>query len=352
MKKVLTTAAALSLMLIACADDSSSSTAPAISGGDSSSSIEESSSSENSSSATTPLSSATIESSSSEDIESSSSAIFSVEKQVRNISAKCMYNDDVTENDPAEIVDGPGGIQPVSTISTVVKNGFVTVTLDVGDIPCGSTYENIKVSVENDTLLVVGDFIDSYADCICPTVVSFDVKYDPAFTAANYTKFNNQIVLPLHEIDPSIAQELEPSYSMVTKDFNAECKNHLKKTVEESVDFNDDLVAQIDTAWNADIVSRDASIAWYINEGETTTIVIDDVDRPCGAVFTGFDVAARGDTFFVQSIIDPTSLMANCICSTRITLEIQQRPEVGMPRYLLLDGDQSFVLADAKSMVD
>lgn len=349
MKKVLTTAAALSLLLIACADDSSSGTAPVISGGDSSSSIEVSSSSENLSSATTPLSSTTIESSSSEEIESSSSAIFSVEKQVRNISAKCMYREEINT---AEIVDGPGGIQPVSTISTVVKNGFVTVTLDVGDIPCGSTFENIKVTVESDTLVVVGDFVDSFFDCVCPTAFSFEVEYDPAFNTANYTKFNKGFVMPLHKIDPSIAQELEPSYSMVTKDFNAECKNHLEKTVEEPVDFNDDLVAQIDTAWNADIVSRDASIAWYINEGETTTIVIDDVDRPCGAVFTGFDVAARGDTFFVQSIIDPTSLMANCICPTRITLEIEQRPEVGMPHYLLLDGDQLFVLVDAMSKID
>ena len=350
MKKVLTAAAAISLLLIACADDSSSGTAPVISGGDSSSSIQVSSSSENLSSATAPLSSTTIESSSSEEIESSSSAIFSVENQVRNFSAKCMYRNE--EINTTEIVDGPGGTQPVSTISAVVKDDFVTLTLDVGYIVCGSTYENIKVSVENDTLLVVGDFIDSYANCICPTVVSFDVKYDPAFTAANYTKFNNQIVLPLHEIDPSIAQELEPSYSMVTKAFDAECKDHLKKTVEGSVDFNDDLVAQIDTAWNADIVSRDASIAWYINEGETTTIVIDEVDKACGIIFTGFDVVAKGNVLYAQSKIDPTSPIAKCICPTRITLEIEQNPEVGMPLYLLLDGNQSFVLADAMSMVD
>lgn len=350
MKKVLTAAATLSLLLIACADDSSSGMAPVISGGDSSSSIEESSSSENLSSATAPLSSTTIESSSSEEIESSSSAIFSVEKQVRNISAKCMYREEINT---AEIVDGPGGIQPVSTISTVVKNGFVTVTLDVGDIPCGSTFENIKVTVESDTLVVVGDFVDSFLDCVCPTAFSFEVEYDPAFNTANYTKFNKGFVMPLHKIDPSIAQELEPSYSMVTKDFNAECKNHLDKAVDEPVDFNDnDLVAQIDTAWRADIGRKDATIAWYINEGETTTIVIDEVDKPCGAVFTGFDVVAKGDTFYAQSKIDPASPVTKCICPTRITLEIKQRPEVGMPHYLLLDGDQLFVLADAMSLVD
>ncbi|WP_405339466.1 hypothetical protein [Fibrobacter sp.] len=354
MKKVLTTAAALSLMLIACADDSSSSTAPAISGGDSSSSIEESSSSENSSSATTPLSSATIESSSSEEIESSSSAIFTIENQVKNLSAKCMYsNAEVAENDPAEIVDGPGGLPPVSTITIDVNEGFVTVTLDVGDIPCGSTYENIKVSVENDTLLVVGDFIDSYADCICPTVVSFDVKYDPAFTAANYTKFNNQIVLPLHEIDPSIAQELEPSYSMVTKAFDAECKDHLKKTVEESVDFNDDdLVAQIDTAWKTDIASRETLVAWYINGDGMTTIVIDEVDMACGTVFTGFDVEARGETLYVEPKIDPASPIQRCLCPTRISLEIEQHPNVGSLNYLMFAGSQRFVLAEATSKID
>lgn len=347
MKKVLTTAAALSLLLIACADDSSSGTAPVISGGDYSSSVEESSGSENLSSATTPLSSMTIESSSSEEIESSSSAFFTVKDQVRKFSAKCMYNDDVTENNSSEIVDGPGGTQPVSTISAVAKDGFVTLTLDVGYIVCGSTYENVRVSVEGDTLVVVGDFIDSYVDCVCPTVVSFEVKYDPAFETANYTKFDNNIVLPLHAIEPPIAQELEPFYRMVTKDFNAECKNHLEKTVEEPVDFNDDLVAQIDTAWNPGIASRETPVAWYINDDGRITVTIDEVDMVCGTVFTGFEVVASGDTLYVDPKIDPESPLQKCLCPTRISVEVVQHPNVGPLNYLMFNGSLLFALKDA-----
>ena len=353
MKKFLATAAALSFVFVACSDDSSSNAAASVvNGGDSSSSVEESSSSENLSSATTPMSSATIESSSSEEMESSSSAFFTVENQVKNFSAKCMLSDaDETENNSAEIVDGPGGLPPVSTISTLAKDGFVTLTLDVGYIVCGSTYENVKVSVEGDTLLVVGDFIDSFVDCVCPTVVSFEVKYDPAFEVANYTKFNNNIVLPLHKIEPPIAQELEPSYSMVTKAFDADCKNHLEKTVDEPVDFNKDLVAQIDTAWKPDVVSRETLEAWYINDDGMTTITIDEVNMVCGTVFTGFDVVAKGDTLYVNPKIDPDSPFQKCLCPTRISLEIEQHPNVGALNYLMFDGSQLFVLTDAMSKI-
>lgn len=365
MKKLLTAVAALSFALVACSEDvSPNAAAPVVNGGDYSSSVEESSGSENLSSAMAPMSSVAIESSSSAIssavvessssaissavVESSSSAFFTVENQVRNFSAKCMHNDDVTENNSSEIVDGPGGTQPVSTISAVAKDGFVTLTLDLGYMTCGSTYENVKVSVEGDTLVVVGDFIDSYVNCVCPTVVSFEVKYDPAFETANYTKFDNNIVLPLHKIEPPIAQELEPSYRMVTKAFDAKCKNHLEKTVEEPVDFTDDgLVAQIDTAWNPGIASRETPVAWYINDDGRITVTIDEVDMVCGTVFTGFEVVARGDTLYVDPKIDPESPLQKCLCPTRISVEVVQHPNVGPLNYLMFNGSLLFALKDA-----
>jgi hypothetical protein len=98
----------------------------------------------------------------------------------------------------AEASEAVDALRPVATIYKSDEDGFAYVDMGyVSKIPCGSRYENLKAVVSGDTLVVSGEYIDSYADCLCPTKVSFKVQNNSSFEKVSWISFSDRGTLPL-----------------------------------------------------------------------------------------------------------------------------------------------------------
>jgi hypothetical protein len=168
-----------------------------------------SSSSENPSSSESAESSSSgnEESSSSETLESSS-ATQDTTAQVKEIKAKCAYEKDFdAKDDPVmdfmadtnKIVDGPGALPPTATIYPADSEGYAFLMMEDIMLTCGIAITGADVVADGDTLFVNGKYDTSgpQADCICPTTVSFNVRYEDSFAQATWVKYDDLRVLPL-----------------------------------------------------------------------------------------------------------------------------------------------------------
>ena len=160
-----------------------------------------------SSSSENPSSSESVESSSSETLESSS-ATQDTTAQVKEIKARCAYEKDFdAKDDPVmdfmadtnKIVDGPGALPPTATIFPADSEGFAFLMMEDIMLTCGIAITGADVVADGDTLFVKGkyDISGPQANCICPTTVSFNVRYEDSFAQATWVKYDDLRVLPL-----------------------------------------------------------------------------------------------------------------------------------------------------------
>ena len=89
------------------------------------------------------------------------------------------------------------GIQQVAALF----GGNLVAVLDLVDFAVGANrVKNYHVELaDGDTLFVNGKYDTSgpQANCICPTTVSFNVRYEDSFAQATWVKYDDLRVLPL-----------------------------------------------------------------------------------------------------------------------------------------------------------
>lgn len=89
------------------------------------------------------------------------------------------------------------GIQQVAALF----GGNLVAVLDLVDFAVGANrVKNHHVELaDGDTLFVNGKYDTSgpQANCICPTTVSFNVRYEDSFAQATWVKYDDLRVLPL-----------------------------------------------------------------------------------------------------------------------------------------------------------
>ena len=393
MKKILACSAALSLMLLACGDDTSS-TAPEQQTGaenlsetvlsseteplsseaaESSSSVKPSSSAEvaESSSAKQPSSSDTP--SSSEAIVSSSSAGTSSSSKTGPTDTHHIITDANGQCAAARVADDPlvdanvdypsldtvrvreAAIPPVAyRYVGTERTGF---TIENLSITCGLVVDTLDVNVSGDTVYVNATFDRTNAQrCICNFKIEFAVENDPAYSHATVLVFDeapgvneSPDILPIVDMDVVSIEEVAGTKQ--AKDINLMCKNDRQTANAPVMASNTLLPVKVDTTEKASVAGRKVGDDGY------DTIIIPEVMMPCEIVFEKFDVHASNGTLYVEPKVDPDSPITNCICSTRVTFEIEQNEAFSNTNNLVFDGGEPMplkngVVVDASVLKD
>ena len=88
-------------------------------------------------------------------------------------------------------------------IRSAEDENFDRIYIDDVYVICGSVIEEINVTASNDTLYVDPKIISKLdssgpvPDCLCPTLVSFNIERTSKFSNANYLVYQNDLVMPL-----------------------------------------------------------------------------------------------------------------------------------------------------------
>lgn len=315
--------AALSFALLACGDDSSSSTAP-----------------------------------------EQDSALL-----VKDSNLECIH-----EN--AEASEAVDALRPVATIYKSDEDGFAYVDMGyVSEIPCGSRYENLKAVVSGDTLVVSGEYIDSYADCLCPTKVSFKVQNNSSLEKVSWISFSDWETLPLvkengvgeessssEEQGPSSNEEQSSSSVSSSSSFDIHmssqtcCIDRSSSSQEETVQqINDIFGTCLDKKVDPMMDAALPPIAYmgYEDGDDSATVVVENVSMNCRSIsgtvsiirkpnVGNFQLSASGDTLYMeQAALDTVNVEPDCMCDSRLIFKVKADPAFINAKLLVavIDGD-------------
>ena len=301
--------AALSFALLACGDDSSSSTAP-----------------------------------------EQDSALL-----VKDSNLECIH-----EN--AEASEAVDALRPVATIYKSDEDGFAYVDMGyVSEIPCGSRYENLKAVVSGDTLVVSGEYIDSYADCLCPTKVSFKVQNNSSFEKVSWISFSDRGTLPLvkengvgeesssSEEQGPFSNEEESSSSVsssssfdvhmssMTCCLDLSSSSQGEKTMQRIDDiFGLCLDKKVDPMLDAALPP--VAYLGYEDGDDSATVVVENVSMSCRSIsgtksiirqpiVGNIYLSASGDTLYMQqAALDTVNAEPDCMCDSRLIFKVKADP--------------------------
>ena len=323
MKKLFVFGATLSFMLVACGD--SSSTAP-VSGGEESSSAttissgangaESSGSNLNSSSSENPGSSAGAPSSSSTAPTSSSVFSGSVAVPVSNVSLECKANHDF-DGKPAQ-----GEAEPYPYMSSIARiDGLAKLTIINANLnlPCGLNEDSVDsviteakkaiartgANLINDTLFVNIER-NKGVDYKCGCNARVEFLFDGQYVGFGYTAFDNNG--PTEVLDAAKDRPRQ-----IIEDVSAQCRK---------TNIVDDPLTE--GALSDGPTGDDAipPVAYMYNLGNKAEIVVENVQLTCGTQFENIDVSVGGDTLYVKPTFDESSMLAECICPTKLDFYI------------------------------
>ncbi|MBQ5465294.1 MAG: hypothetical protein IIT53_15110 [Fibrobacter sp.] len=352
MKKLFVFGATLSFMLVACGDTSS--TAP-VSGGDESSSattissgvngVESSGSNLNSSGSQPASSEAQVSSSSSENPGSSagapsssstaptSSSVFSgsAAVPVHNISLECLPNHDFDGNSAQCEAEPYPYMSSIARLDGLAKLTIINANLN---LPCGLNEDSVDsviteakkamartgANLINDTLFVNIER-NKGVDYKCGCNARVEFLFDGQYVGFGYTAFDNNG--PTEVLDAAKDRPRQ-----VVEDVSAQCRN--------SGSGDDPLTegALSDGPTGDDAIPP---VAYMYNLGNKAEIVIENVQLTCGTQFENIDVSVGGDTLYVKPTFDESSMLAECICPTKLDFYIKADEAFMNATLLVLD---------------
>ena len=276
----------------------------------------------------------------------------------------------------AEASEAVGALRPVATIYKSDEDGFAYVDMGyVSEIPCGSRYENLKAVVSGDTLVVSGEYIDSYADCLCPTKVSFKVQNNSSFEKVSWISFSDWETLPLvkengvgeessssEEQGPSSNEEQSSSSVSSSSSFDIHmssetcCIDLSSSSQEETVQqINDIFGTCLDKKVDPMMDAALPPIAYmgYEDGDDSATIVVENVSMSCRSISGTVSIirkpvvgniylSASGDTLYMQqAALDTVNAEPDCMCDSRLIFKVKADPAFINAKQLVavIDGD-------------
>ena len=261
----------------------------------------------------------------------------------------------------AEASEAVDALRPVATIYKSDEDGFAYVDMGyVSEIPCGSRYENLKAVVSGDTLVVSGEYIDSYADCLCPTKVSFKVQNNSSFEKVSWISFSDWETLPLvkengvgeessssEEQGPSSNEEQSSSSVSSSSSFDIHmssetcCIDLSSSSQEETVQqINDIFGTCLDKKVDPMMDAALPPIAYmgYEDGDDSATIVVENVSMSCRSISGTVSIirkpvvgniylSASGDTLYMQqAALDTVNAEPDCMCDSRLIFKVKADP--------------------------
>ena len=142
-------------------------------------------------------------SSSSDGVVESSSNV-TAHQQATNIASECMKDEGV-KLDRLAIADDSS---PSATYF-MSASGEMKIVLENVSLTCGAVVTDVSAFLSGDTLYAVPTYEESslWADCICPTRISFELEKGQAYATAQYLTFDRNTTMALKSGSPLSEKE-------------------------------------------------------------------------------------------------------------------------------------------------
>lgn len=273
-----------------------------------------------------------------------SSQFTGAQKQVRNLSAQCIYgihadaaeNDLINSNENLSVTES-GTIDRDKNISKIYpanSEGFALVTIENIDLTCSSDIVGVDVVAEGDTLFVDAKIESDEIplDCLCPRKVSFEVKYDSTFENVKYTKYEGYRIIPLQKVVPEdLSNEVVPE-NPSNEVLPDSAEQHVSKvdSTEENLNSSREVKMYFtgcyeDLSKKATLLkesAEDLPLAYLYNEDGKYRLMIPKLADYCGFEKVMMDVARSGDTLRIDvKAMIPTA----CRCVNDHWFDIEAR---------------------------
>ena len=96
----------------------------------------------------------------------------------------------------------------------------------------------------------------------------------------------------------------------------------------------------------ADLDGIPPSATYYMSSAGEMKVVLENLSLPCGAIVSDVGVSLSGDTLYVEPAYDESSMLADCICPTQISFELENGLAYAAALYLAFDRDKVMPLKE------
>lgn len=229
-------------------------------------------------------------SSSSDGVVESSSNV-TAHQQATNIASECMKDEGV-KLDRLVISDDSS---PSATYF-MSASGEMKVVLENISLTCGAVVTDVSAFLSGDTLYAVPTYEESslWADCICPTRISFELEKGQAYATAQYLTFDRNTTMALKSGSPLSEKE------------------RLKKTGYVRGTCQKDETPVVETRATLANGSKDLPVALLGFENGMYVMTVSNVEDFC-KIETRVLQKRSGDTLFVD--YEDLSNASRCICT-------------------------------------
>ena len=227
------------------------------------------------------------------------------------------------------------------------RTGF---TIENVSFACDAAIDTLDVYVSGQTVYVNAKMNYTNAKrCLCNSKVNFAVDNDPSFSGARWLVFDDGSSVNFHnnmnivDMDVITIDEIKPRQE--AKNVVVVCKND-RRTADlvgsSNAVLSDVQEVAMDTASNK-------STAYMVDDGDGfVSLRLDNIQLGCGVKNAKFEVVADEGFLYVNSKNAESLYATNCICPSRISLEIEKDSRFTDADYVVFNNGKPIPLSKTK----
>lgn len=227
------------------------------------------------------------------------------------------------------------------------RTGF---TIENVSFACDAAIDTLDVYVSGQTVYVNAKMNYTNAKrCLCNSKVNFAVDNDPSFSGARWLVFDDGSSVNFHnnmdivDMDVITIDEIKPRQE--AKNVVVVCKND-RRTADLVGSTNAVLSDVQDVAMDT---ASNQSTAYMVDDGNGfVSLRLDNIQLGCGVKEAEFEVVAYEGVLYVNSKNAESLYATNCICPSRISLEIEKDSRFTDINYVVFNNGGSIPLSKTK----
>lgn len=189
--------------------------------------------------------------------------------------------------------------------------------------------DNTVASVIGDTLFVnFKRFDEKGVEYKCGCTAKVEFTFDEQYAGFGYTAFENN--RPPLELGHKLINQPDPTYQKVSE-ADAQCAK----------DGPDD--PMVDAAL--------PPVAHMYVNGDSAQVVVERVMVTCGTEFESVEIELRDSTLYVTPHYDPSSTLADCLCSSKVSFNVKMVDVYKEAATLVFDDGSSYNLGNKMRLI-
>lgn len=178
--------------------------------------------------------------------------------------------------------------------------------------------DNTVASVIGDTLFVnFQRFEEKGVEFRCGCTADVQFTFDENYNVFDYTAFENN--RPPLELKHKLINQPDPGYQKISN-ADLQCMGNA---------FSED--PMVDAA-----IPPVAHMYW---DGDSAQVVIESISLTCGSVIESIETQVKDSIFYVTPHYDTSAPLADCICNTRVSFNVELRDPFTEATMLVYDND-------------